>query len=89
MPKPCSKPLTPNPFEAFRDPVTGRWMVQYPAVNAADITRSEAYQPANQPGNPLDTTLVPASCFTPAEEAQVARMGKLRRWETSSRTKVA
>jgi len=27
MPQPCSKPLKANPFIAYRDPVTGRWMV--------------------------------------------------------------
>lgn len=27
MPQPCTKPLKANPFIAYRDPVTGRWMV--------------------------------------------------------------
>jgi hypothetical protein len=27
MPKPSSKPLKPNPFMAYRDPETGRWVV--------------------------------------------------------------
>lgn len=30
MPKPCGKPLTPNPFETYRDPLTGQWKVTYP-----------------------------------------------------------
>ncbi|MEM8501703.1 MAG: hypothetical protein AAF716_00950 [Cyanobacteria bacterium P01_D01_bin.1] len=29
MPKPCKKPLTPNPFESYRDPATGQWRVKY------------------------------------------------------------
>jgi len=32
VPKPCSSPLTPNPFETYRDPDTGRWLVRYPAT---------------------------------------------------------
>jgi len=31
VPKPCSKPLRQNPFETYRDPVTGQWEVRYPA----------------------------------------------------------
>ncbi len=31
MPKPCGKPLTPNPFETYRDPLTGQWKVTYPS----------------------------------------------------------
>ncbi|MGB3295319.1 MAG: hypothetical protein WBB01_20245 [Phormidesmis sp.] len=31
MPKPCAKPLTPNPFETYRDPLTGQWKVKYPS----------------------------------------------------------
>ena len=31
VPKPCSKPLTQNPYETYRDPVTGQWKVRYPA----------------------------------------------------------
>jgi hypothetical protein len=30
VPKPCSQPLKSNPFETYRDPVTGQWKVQYP-----------------------------------------------------------
>ena len=25
--KPCSQPLTSNPFITYRDPITGKWMV--------------------------------------------------------------
>ena len=35
MPQPCSKPLTPNPFETYRDPVTGQWKIKYPAAAQA------------------------------------------------------
>ncbi len=38
MPNPCSKPLKPNPFETYRDPVTGRWEVKYPASNQPDFS---------------------------------------------------
>ncbi len=31
MPKPCAKLLTPNPFEAYRDSLTGQWKVKYPS----------------------------------------------------------
>ena len=31
MPKPCSKPLAQNPYETYRDPITGQWTVKYPA----------------------------------------------------------
>ncbi len=27
MPKPCQKPLKPNPFLTYRDPKTGQWIV--------------------------------------------------------------
>ncbi|MGB3300903.1 MAG: hypothetical protein WBA76_21765 [Phormidesmis sp.] len=37
MPQPCSRPLTPNPFETYRDPATGRWLVRYP-TNALSVT---------------------------------------------------
>ncbi|MGA1133597.1 MAG: hypothetical protein ACO31I_15310 [Prochlorotrichaceae cyanobacterium] len=28
--KRCAKPLKPNPFEVYRDPLTGRWQVNKP-----------------------------------------------------------
>ena len=31
VPKPCSRPLRQNPFETYRDPITGQWKVRYPA----------------------------------------------------------
>ena len=31
MPQPCRKPLSSNPFESYRDPITGQWKVKYPA----------------------------------------------------------
>ncbi len=37
MPKPCSKPVKSNPFETYRDPVTGRWEVKHPASGQSEI----------------------------------------------------
>ncbi len=34
MPKPCGQPLKPNPFEAYRDPLTGQWKVNYPSYQS-------------------------------------------------------
>lgn len=44
MPQPCSKPLSSNPFESYRDPETGQWKVRYPASPLPVVP-----QPATQP----------------------------------------
>ncbi|WP_346289413.1 hypothetical protein [Sphaerothrix gracilis] len=31
MPIPCSKPLKSNPFKAYRDPQSGRWVTILPS----------------------------------------------------------
>ncbi|MEO1620860.1 MAG: hypothetical protein AAFU53_07470 [Cyanobacteria bacterium J06632_3] len=39
MPQPCSQPLKSNPFESYRDPITGQWKVRYPASNLPTTTQ--------------------------------------------------
>ncbi|MGD1863613.1 MAG: hypothetical protein ACFB0D_03570 [Phormidesmis sp.] len=48
MPQPCSKPLSANPFESYRDPETGQWKVRYPASALPNPTQSLA-QSSPQP----------------------------------------
>lgn len=45
MPKPCAKPLTPNPFETYRDPLTGQWKVTYPSNPKSTAVLSASTKP--------------------------------------------
>ncbi|MEM6448930.1 MAG: hypothetical protein AAF703_01315 [Cyanobacteria bacterium P01_D01_bin.105] len=88
MPKPCSKPLRQNPFESYRDPVTGQWKVRYPASSLpaapSDVQSSPVAQTGNVQSDPVQAGSVQSSPVQP--EAAPAR----RRWKTPSRkTKVA
>lgn len=80
MPKPCSRPLTPNPFETYRDPVTGRWLVRYPASTLPVMPEAAASE---------------ASDLVQVEEDAIKRfplsetMPVRRRWEDPARTRVA
>jgi hypothetical protein len=80
VPKPCSRPLTPNPFETYRDPETGRWLVRYPA-NAVPV-------------RPLPVMAETVSVASTEEEASnpfamAETVPARRRWEKPARTKVA
>ncbi len=78
MPKPCSKPLKPNPFEAWRDPVTGRWAVKYPASNQPDFSDIvSAALLEHSEGDDLKQFFLVGS-FPPPR----------RRWKSKPRTKV-
>ncbi len=79
MPKPCSRPLTPNPFETYRDPVTGRWSVKYP-----DSQLSSETDLIKAKSSAIVKTDDALKRF-PLVEATPAR----RRWGNPSRTKVA
>ncbi|MEL6603487.1 MAG: hypothetical protein AAFP20_09720 [Cyanobacteria bacterium J06614_10] len=80
MPQPCRQPLTPNPFESYRDPVTGEWKVKYPASNLPLVPQSPA----------LTQSLNP-SLEQPEEDS--IRLASRRRWkqptQTTSQTRVA
>lgn len=48
--KPCAKPLQQNPFQTYRDPQTGRWMVLKPDPIAAEFNQAiEAIAEIPQP----------------------------------------
>ncbi|MEL6159985.1 MAG: hypothetical protein AAFQ40_16385 [Cyanobacteria bacterium J06623_5] len=80
MPQPCRQPLTPNPFESYRDPVTGQWKVKYPASNLPLAPQSSAHAPS------LKSTL------EQSEEDIIKRTSR-RRWkqptQNPSQTRVA
>jgi hypothetical protein len=84
VPKPCSSPLTPNPFETYRDPVTGRWLVRYPAstLPVTPLTADSAYLTNVECLVKVEDD--PLKLF-PAVETSPTR----RRWEAPARTKVA
>lgn len=45
MPQHSRKPLRPNPFKTYRDPVTGLWHVVLPKRANADIPKVPAPVP--------------------------------------------
>jgi hypothetical protein len=92
VPKPCSSPLTPNPFETYRDPVTGRWLIRYPASTLpatpvisdaiSDVISESAYLTNVECLVKVEDD--PLKLF-PAVDTSPAR----RRWEVPAHTKVA
>lgn len=44
-PKPCSKPTQNNPFECYRDPVTGRWQTIRPYFEVAVMQQTDGSAP--------------------------------------------
>ncbi|MEO1396626.1 MAG: hypothetical protein AAFV90_27395 [Cyanobacteria bacterium J06634_5] len=48
MPKPCRKPLKSNPYETYRDPITGQWKVKYPASALPVLSESSELSKVEQ-----------------------------------------
>lgn len=53
MQKICNKPLRQNPFTAYRDPETGRWVIVKESVPTASL---EDEIPSQVPSNTLART---------------------------------
>ncbi|MEL7071612.1 MAG: hypothetical protein AAFV85_16650 [Cyanobacteria bacterium J06634_6] len=81
MPKPCSQPLSTNPFESYRDPVTGQWKVRYPASTLPVAPSAELAEPLTLKSSAPQNLL-------PQSDDNKQRSAK-RRWKKSTHTQVA
>ncbi|MEL6246861.1 MAG: hypothetical protein AAFY78_02355 [Cyanobacteria bacterium J06648_16] len=45
----CQKPLKQNPFEAYRDPETGRWFVEIKQVYFTNVLKPAQSGPSTAP----------------------------------------
>ena len=80
MPKPCRQPLTPNPFETYRDPLTGRWQIAYPAKSQpADSAAAVTQITETQVGGERKRFSLGEAMPAPQR----------LHWDSASRTKVA
>ncbi|MEL6551989.1 MAG: hypothetical protein AAFQ63_00810 [Cyanobacteria bacterium J06621_11] len=81
MPQPCRQPLSRNPFESYRDPVTGQWKVRYPASALPPQTQSRAQSIAQSkaPSLSKSTKSTPQSV-----EEKMKRVPNPRRWKKPS-----
>ncbi|MBP0022339.1 MAG: hypothetical protein J7647_32880 [Cyanobacteria bacterium SBLK] len=51
MPKPSNSPLRPNPFQAYRNPTTGEWLVIENATENAAIASSREGKASDLPSS--------------------------------------
>ncbi len=47
----CQKPLKQNPFEAYRDPATGRWFVKVKSVYFTNVLKPVKVKAALEAAN--------------------------------------
>jgi len=86
VPQPCSQPLKINPFESYRDPVTGQWKVQYPASAVPPVHEEIVLQStAVVMAQPSQAASAHKSVHSISEEDKLKLMPKRRRWQETGR----